>query len=203
MYYLSSVPQSLTGTFPQSTQDYLMWHHFGDVDDSRNRDLIYVYRSLFSGRHLNARNLSLLIDSYIRRTDLNLDRNEREKNIRCPTQILCGHDTPHLDDTIEFNGRMNPELCTWMKLQDCSMVLEEQPGKVTESLRLFIQGLGHSLSIPMQQLGQRKGSPSLSSTSEIVLTDEQEEQSVHIVENPIADKVGSASRLRPLHDIPV
>jgi pimeloyl-ACP methyl ester carboxylesterase len=186
MYFLGGVPQSLTGTFPQYTQDYLMWHHFGDVDDNRNRDLIHVYRTLFSGKHLNARNLSLLIDSYIRRTDLDLSRNEKDKNIQCPTLILCGHHAPHVDDTIEFNGRMNPELCTWMKLQNCSMMLEEQPGKVAEALRLFIQGLGYSLSVFHRQRDQRKDS----STSEIPLTnDELDDQSVHIVENPIAENV--------------
>ena len=168
-----------------------MWHHFGEraSDDSRgNRDLLYVYRSLFSGQHLNARNLSLLINSYISRTDLNLDRSQRDDNIQCPTLIVCGHDAPHVDDTIEFNGRMNPEKCTWMKLQDCSLVLEEQPGKVAEALRLFVQGLGYSLSVFHRKLEQRKASSSLSSTSEIPLTDEMDDLSVHIVENPIAEK---------------
>jgi misexpression suppressor of KSR, putative len=32
-----------------------------------------------------------------------------------------------------------------MKLSDCGMALEEQPGKVAEALRLFINGLGYSL----------------------------------------------------------
>lgn len=164
-----------------------MWHHFGDGAEFRNRDLFHVYRTLFSGQHLNARNLSLLINSYIGRTDLDLDRNNREKNIRCPTQLLCGHEAPHVDETVEFNGRLPAEVGTWMKLQDCSMLLEEQPGKVAEALRLFIQGLGYSLSLFNRRLQDRKGSSSLSATSEVPLTDDTD-QSVHIVENPIAEK---------------
>lgn len=165
-----------------------MWHHFGDVDQNRNMDLIYQYRSLFSGKHLNARNLCMLIDSFIKRTDLKLDRCDRENNIRCPTLIICGHLAPQVDDTVEFNGRMNPELGTWMKIQDCSLVLEEQPGKVAEALRLFVQGLGYSLSVFQRQVDQRKASSSLSSTSEVALADDSDDQSVHIVENPIAEK---------------
>lgn len=158
-----------------------MWHHFGDGAESRNRDLVHVYRRLFSGQHLNARNLSLLIDSYIRRTDLNLDRSDRTKNIRCPTQLLCGHEAPHVDESVEMNGRLPADLGTWMKLQDCSMLLEEQPGKVAEALRLFIQGLGYSLSLFNRRLQQRKGSSQ-------VTDDHESDQSVHIVENPIAEK---------------
>lgn len=183
LYYLSGMPQTLTGTFPQSTQDYLMWHHFGAVDEKRNRDLLYVFRNLFSGQHLNARNLSLLIDAYIRRTDVNLVRGDQEKNIQCPVLLMCGHDAPHVDDTVEFNAKLNPELSTWMKLQDCSMVLEEQPGKVAEALRLFIQGLGHSLTALQRRADVHSASSSL---SDIPLAEQlDDEQAVHIVENPM------------------
>jgi hypothetical protein len=70
MYYLGGVAASLTGIFPQATQDYLLWHHFGRVDSDRNHDLIQVYRNHFSGKNMNGRNLALIIDSYIKRTDL-------------------------------------------------------------------------------------------------------------------------------------
>src|SRR5215213_4382905 len=130
MYYLGGVAASLTGIFPQATQDYLLWHHFGHVDNDRNHDLIQVYRNHFSGKNLNSRNLSLLIDSYINRSDLGLVRGDTQNNIKCPTLIMTGHFAPHIDDTVNFNARLNPNLSTWMKLQDCGMVLEEQPAKV-------------------------------------------------------------------------
>jgi hypothetical protein len=30
-----------------------------------------------------------------------------------------------------------------LQIQDCGMVLEEQPGKVSEAFRLFLQGQGY------------------------------------------------------------
>jgi hypothetical protein len=32
-----------------------------------------------------------------------------------------------------------------MKIQDAGMILEEQPGKVSEAVKLFLQGLGHTI----------------------------------------------------------
>ena len=165
-----------------------MWHHFGHVDDGRiNRDLVHVYRSLFSGKHLDARNLSLLIESYVARTDLKLEREARpEDSVRCPTLIMCGHDSPHVDETVELNGRLRPGVGTWMKLQDCSMVLEEQPGKVAEALRLFIQGLGYSLSSSSNH--RRRAAAGDQRCSSRQSADQCTDQSdVHIVENPIAE----------------
>jgi hypothetical protein len=31
----------------------------------------------------------------------------------------------------------------FLQIQDCGMVLEEQPGKVSEAFRLFLQGQGY------------------------------------------------------------
>lgn len=201
MYYLNGLPTSAIGisTFPQSCQDYLLWHHFGRVDNQRNRDLIDMYRKHFSGKTLNGRNLSMFIDTYIRRTDLALVRGDKAKNFKCPVLLLTGAFSPHVDDTVTMNSRLNPNNSSWMKLSDCGMVLEEQPGKVAESLRLFIQGLGYSLAaLERRRSSVRKMSLSNGSDSgncnssrkssvdgeEIILKNGKEQ--VHIVENPIA-----------------
>ena len=55
--------------------------------------------------------------------------------------------SPFVDDTVTLNGKLNPANCTWMKIQDSAMVLEEQPGKVAEAFRLFMQGQGYCLNI--------------------------------------------------------
>ena len=37
-------------------------------------------------------------------------------------------------------------LCTFrMKIQDAGMILEEQPAKVAEAVKLFLQGIGHTV----------------------------------------------------------
>ena len=42
-----------------------------------------------------------------------------------------------------MNGRLDPSNSSWMKISDAGMVLEEQPSKISEALRLFLQGLGY------------------------------------------------------------
>ena len=43
-----------------------------------------------------------------------------------------------------MNSRMIPSRTQWMKLSDCGgMILEEQPAKLAEAIRLFLQGQGY------------------------------------------------------------
>lgn len=183
-YYLGG-GTNLSGSFPQAAQDYLMWHHFGKLDSERNRDLIQIFQSLFSGKRLSGRNLSLLIESYINRTDLGITRGDKEANFKCPVLLMCGGLAPHVDDTVAFNARLNPQDSTWMKLNESGMVLEEQPHKVSEALRLFIQGLGYSLTA----YERRRSSLRKASLDSITLESSEngDGSKVHIVENPIAE----------------
>ncbi|XP_023726934.1 protein NDRG3 isoform X5 [Cryptotermes secundus] len=136
----------------QAVLDYLMWHHFGRGTEERNHDLVQVYKAYFE-RHVNPTNLALFIDSYIRRTDLNIVRElepSRRKNshtLSMPVMNITGALSPHVDDTVTLNGRLDPTNSTWMKIQDCGMVLEEQPGKVSEAFRLFLQGQGYAVKL--------------------------------------------------------
>uniref|UniRef100_A0AAR5PA91 Protein NDRG3 n=1 Tax=Dendroctonus ponderosae TaxID=77166 RepID=A0AAR5PA91_DENPD len=127
--------------------DYLMWHHFGRNTEDRSRDLVQVYKSYFE-RNVNPTNLALFIDSYVKRTDLNIHRDPdpTKKNaatLKVPVINITGASSPHVDDTVTFNGRLDPTNSSWMKISDCGMVLEEQPGKVSEAFRLFLQGEGY------------------------------------------------------------
>ena len=36
--------------------------------------------------------------------------------IRCPVMLVVGESSPHQDDTVEFNGRLDPTNSTWMKV---------------------------------------------------------------------------------------
>jgi len=56
---------------------------------------------------------------------------------------MTGDRSCHVDATVHFNGRLQPSKCTWMKLQEASSPIEEQPLKVAEALKLFLQGLGY------------------------------------------------------------
>ena len=60
-----------------------------------------------------------------------------------------GEYSPHVDSTVNFNGRLDPEKCTWMKINDASMVVLEQTEKVAQAVILFVQGLGYTLRKPL------------------------------------------------------
>ncbi|XP_065561521.1 protein NDRG3-like isoform X5 [Artemia franciscana] len=141
----------------EGTLDYLMWHHFGRGYQERQHDLSQVYREYFV-QHLNAKNLALFIDSYVQRSDLGivreLDETKKDKvrRITVPVLNVVGAHSPHEDDTVTFNGRLDPTNSTWLKIQDCSMVLEEQPAKIIEAMRLFLQGLGFAVAKSQRQL---------------------------------------------------
>ncbi|KFD70401.1 hypothetical protein M514_13786, partial [Trichuris suis] len=123
------------------TVDYLMWHHFGRNLDHYSTDLVTSYRQYFA-RLQNPRNLAAFIMSYLRRSDLNVRR--EGSTIECPVLQLVGSGSPHINDTVELNSRLDPTKSNWMKVSDSSgLVLEEKPEKVTEAILLFLQGEGH------------------------------------------------------------
>lgn len=138
----------------QGVIDYLLWYHFGSGTEERNHDLVQVYKSYFL-QHVNPSNLALFIDSYIRRTDLNISRGdsdgasrtpgEKLPTLRMPVMNVTGAFSPHVEDTVTFNGRLDPTNSTWIKVSDCGMVLEEQPGKVAEAFSLFLQSVGYRI----------------------------------------------------------
>ncbi|XP_035212473.1 protein NDRG3-like [Stegodyphus dumicola] len=193
-----------------STQEYLMWHHFGKTVENRSYDLMQEFRQYFS--KFNPYNLALFIDSFIRRTDLQIVRETDPskktsvRNFRCHVLLMSGAFSPHLEDTVIMNSRLDPTNSTWMKLSDCGMPLEERPHKVCEALYLFLQGLGHAVNqyrrrssaastsneaFKVLQEYQNSLSKSLDEQSNqlpstaVTTTTYNPRQEVHIVENPI------------------
>lgn len=145
---------------PETVVDYLIWYHLGRPDaEGRGLDAVSVasiYRQYFSSggsEGPNGKNLALLLHSYVQRTDLNLAReiapNGKEllgasRALKTPVLNMTGDHSPHVEATVAFNGRLQPNRCTWMKIQDAAMILEEQPSKVSEAVKLFLQGLGYT-----------------------------------------------------------
>ncbi|XP_070536655.1 protein NDRG3-like isoform X2 [Ptychodera flava] len=151
------------------SEDYLLWHHFGKKTLEINHDLVHVYKESML-RNINPYNLSCFIESYIKRTGLEIRREmdpEKKKvtpQLRCLVMLVSGASSPHIDDTVQMNGRLDPGNSNWLKLSDCGgMVLEEQPGKVCEAFRLFLQGIGYVPSLSMTSLKRSRTESSTSS----------------------------------------
>lgn len=89
--------------------------------EDRNHDLVQVYKSYFE-RNVNPTNLALFTDVYVRRSDLNiqreLDPNKRKgaNTLHMPVLNITGSRSPHVDDTITLNGRLDPTNSSWMKV---------------------------------------------------------------------------------------
>ena len=59
---------------------------------------------------------------------------------------VTGFSSPHKDDVIDTNDRCDPTKSSYVEFADCGgAVLDEQPAKTAEAIRLFLQGLGHSM----------------------------------------------------------
>lgn len=148
-YQKRNISHMRTTGITQTVLDYLLWHHLGDDNNIRAHDLLQVYKDYFS-HNVNAANLAPLVEQYIWRTDINLTRDISEKNtIQAPVLNLVGIHAAAaiIDETVTFNGRLTPTKANWIKIQEAAMILEETPDKVTQALRLFLQGQGYCLNI--------------------------------------------------------
>lgn len=79
-----------------------------------------MYKSHFE-RDVNPTNLAMLINSYVHRTDLNIARTpsgtpQSSKTLKMPVINITGSLSPHSDDTVTFNGRLDPTNSSWMKV---------------------------------------------------------------------------------------
>lgn len=153
MWYLKS------GQLSETTKEYLMWHWFGKKTLSENSDLVQAYTDYI--QTLNPTNLGYFIESYTNRTDLEIVREfdpflkKEVRNFKCPVMLVGGDASPHLNDVINMNARLDPENSTWMKFECGGMVHEEAPSKLCEAFRLFLQGMGYIPSLSKLSLARQ------------------------------------------------
>ncbi|XP_078608059.1 protein NDRG3-like [Branchiostoma floridae x Branchiostoma japonicum] len=153
----------------EGTVDYLLWHYFGSRTMEGHHDLVHAYRENLV-RSVNPVNLAMFVDSYIKRNDMALHREvdpakkKIQKTIKCPVLLVGGDYSPHIEDVVEMNSRLDPVETQWIKMADCGgMVLEEQPGKMCEAFKLFLQGMGYIPCVPSMSALTRSRSGSVHS----------------------------------------
>lgn len=68
-----------------------------------------------------------------------------KKTLACQTLIMCSNVQIHSDRAFKMMSMLNPLQASCIK-SDHLLVLEERPDKVCQALRLFLQGIGYSMS---------------------------------------------------------
>uniref|UniRef100_A0A667YN60 Uncharacterized protein n=1 Tax=Myripristis murdjan TaxID=586833 RepID=A0A667YN60_9TELE len=80
---------------------------------------------------------------------------------RCSVLLVVGDSSPAVEAVVDCNSKLNPTKTTLLKMADCGGLPQvDQPGKLTEALKYFIQGLGYMSSSSMTRLRSRTTSSS-------------------------------------------
>eukprot|EP00092_Neocalanus_flemingeri_P011887 GFUD01012819.1.p1 GENE.GFUD01012819.1~~GFUD01012819.1.p1 ORF type:complete len:880 (+),score=232.59 GFUD01012819.1:62-2701(+) len=88
---------------------------------------------------MNEKNISKFADAYKKRTEILKDLNNK---INFDVLLLAGVKSKYVKDTEDIHKEMSPGLCSMIKIEDVSEPLTETPGRVSEAVLLFCQGLG-------------------------------------------------------------
>ena len=155
--YLKFAIRSLySGMISLHTEDYFVWYHLGYKTSYENEDLANIYRQWLS--RLNPENLAKFSQIYLDRNDVGVKRVEGpqsdllgssgdnlKSNIKCPVLNVVGAWSPHIEESVDLNTKLNPKDSTWFKVSDAGgLVQEENPCKLVESFILMLKGIGYA-----------------------------------------------------------
>ncbi|XP_076610649.1 protein NDRG1a isoform X1 [Chaetodon auriga] len=148
--------------------DMIISHLFGKEEIHHNQDLIGTYRHHILN-DMNQFNLQLFVKSYESRRDLEIERPVPGSNVRtlkCPSLLVVGDSSPAVEAVVECNTKLDPTKTTLLKMADCGgMPQVDQPGKLTEAFKYFIQGMGYMPSASMTRLVRSRTASGSSVTS--------------------------------------
>ncbi|XP_076157893.1 protein NDRG1a [Alosa pseudoharengus] len=146
----------ITG-WTQAMPGMIITHLFGKEEIHQNHDLIATYRHHILN-DMNQFNLHLFVKSYNSRRDLEIERpipggQINARTLRCPSLLVVGDNSPAVDAVVECNTKLDPTKATLLKMADCGGLPQvDQPGKLTEAFKYFIQGMGYMPAASMTRL---------------------------------------------------
>ncbi|XP_071381529.1 protein NDRG1-like [Centroberyx affinis] len=151
--------------------DTVITHLFGKDEIQTNHDLIATYRHHIT-TSMNQSNVGQFFRSYNNRTALEVERpipggNINARTLKCSTLLVVGDNSPAVEAVVDCNSKLNPTKTTLLKMADCGGLPQaDQPAKLTEAFKYFIQGLGYMSSSSMTRLRSRTTSSSSVSSIE-------------------------------------
>ncbi|KAJ8290763.1 hypothetical protein GJAV_G00017200 [Gymnothorax javanicus] len=146
----------ITG-WAQALPDMVITHLFGKEEIQNNHDLIQTFRHHIT-TGINQTNLQHFVRSYNSRRDLEIVRpaqggNANVKSLQCHALLVVGDSSPAVDAVVDCNSKLNPTKTTLLKMADCGGLPQvDQPGKLTEAFKYFIQGMGYMPAASMTRL---------------------------------------------------
>ncbi|KAM9493090.1 protein NDRG1a [Clarias gariepinus] len=161
--------QKISG-WTHAMPDMIISHLFGKEEIQHNHDLIGTYRHHILN-DMNQYNLHLFVKAYNSRRDLEIERpvpggTIHVRTIKCPSLLVVGDSSPAVDAVVECNTKLDPTKTTLLKMADCGGLPQvDQPGKLTEALKYFIQGMGYMPSASMTRLVRSRTASGSSVTS--------------------------------------
>ncbi|KAJ4930839.1 hypothetical protein JOQ06_025142 [Pogonophryne albipinna] len=156
---IDSVTSKIT-EWTHTLPDTLISHLFGNVEILNNHDLIATYRHLITTT-MDEYNVSEFLHSYNHRHPLEVERpipggNINARTLKCSTLLVVGDNSPAVEAVVDCNSKLDPTKTTLLKMADCGGLPQaDQPAKVIEAIKYFIQGLGYLSSASMTRLGSR------------------------------------------------
>uniref|UniRef100_A0A8C2DVZ6 N-myc downstream regulated 1b n=1 Tax=Cyprinus carpio TaxID=7962 RepID=A0A8C2DVZ6_CYPCA len=158
--FLERAAQKIT-SWTHAIPDTVISHLFGKEEIQNNHELISTFRHLITN-NINQSNLQQFVKSYKSRRNLEIERpvqggNLNARMLQCPALLIVGDNSPVVDAVVDSNSRMNPTTTTFLKMADCGGLPQvDQPGKLIEAFKYFIQGMGYMPSASMTRLARSR-----------------------------------------------
>lgn len=157
---MDSVTHKITD-WTHTLTDSIISHLFGKDEIQNNLDLIATYRH-YINTSMNQTNLGHFWRSYNSRRALDVERPAPEgtisvRTLKCSTLLVVGDSSPAVEEVVDCNSKLNPTKSTLLKMSDCGGQPQvDQPAKLIEALKYFIQGLGYMSSTGMTRLSRSR-----------------------------------------------
>ncbi|XP_027488278.1 protein NDRG2-like, partial [Corapipo altera] len=101
-------------------------------------------------------NPALFWSMFASRGDLGLERSGAG-SLRCPVLLVVGDNAPHEDAVVECNAKLDPTQTSFLKMADGGGQPQiSQPGRLTEAIKYFLQGMGYMAASTMTRLSRSR-----------------------------------------------
>ncbi|XP_029307057.1 protein NDRG1-like [Cottoperca gobio] len=161
---IDSVASKIT-EWTHTLPDTILSHFFRKDEIETNHDLIATYRHYITAT-MDESNVSHFLRSYNSRNALEVERpipggNINARTLKCATLLVVGDNSPVVEAVVDCNSKLDPTKTTLLKMADCGGLPQaDQPAKVIEAMKYFIQGMGYLSSASMTRLRSRTASSS-------------------------------------------